>query len=131
MPLSEGEVRGIPAELLDPGMLVGRNGLLGELTADPVGRLGHHDVRPFRRAASAAAHPPSPPPTMTTSAAISLAFIGSVPRAFPRGMPELTASKPASPVAFEELLTTHPIDPPISIPAGCSRACLRRTQIGP
>ncbi len=31
------------AERFDPGMLVGRNRLLGKLAADPVGFLGHHD----------------------------------------------------------------------------------------
>ena len=34
------------AEPLDPGVLVGRHGLAGELAADPVGRLGQHDRAP-------------------------------------------------------------------------------------
>ena len=41
--LPECPVRCTRAELLDPGMLVGRDGLGGELAADPVGRLGQYD----------------------------------------------------------------------------------------
>ena len=33
------------AERLDPGVLVGRDGLRGELAADPVGLLGHHHAQ--------------------------------------------------------------------------------------
>ena len=34
------------AELLDPGVLVRRHGLAGELPAEPVGLLGEHDAAP-------------------------------------------------------------------------------------
>ena len=46
----QGPVGGIDAELLDPGVFVGRDGLRGELAADPVGRLGQDDgaARPAR-----------------------------------------------------------------------------------
>ena len=36
-----GGVGAVASERFDPGMLVGRHGLRGELTADPVGLLGH------------------------------------------------------------------------------------------
>ena len=41
--LSERPIGGIGAELLDPGMFVGGHGLRGELSADPIGRLGQDD----------------------------------------------------------------------------------------
>ncbi len=40
--LSQPAVRIIRPELLDPGVLVGRNALRGELTTDPVSRLDHN-----------------------------------------------------------------------------------------
>ena len=53
-PLAERLVARVAAELLDPGMLVGRHGLRGELAADPVGGLGHDD------ASAPAPAPPAP-----------------------------------------------------------------------
>jgi hypothetical protein len=45
--LTEGLVPGVPAELLDPDVLIWRNGLGGELSADPVRRLRENDAEPL------------------------------------------------------------------------------------
>ena len=62
-PVAQPAVRRRAAAPLDPAVLVRRHGLAGELAAEPVGGLGHHDGAPARRrrqrrgdAAEAAAH---------------------------------------------------------------------------
>ena len=61
-PCSESLVARIAAELFDPGVLIRRNRLRGELAADPVGGLGqdHRQPLPQRRQRRRAASQPTP-----------------------------------------------------------------------
>ena len=95
-PLPERPIRCIDAELLDPGVFVGRHGLRRELAADPVGRLGHHDGAsdPQRRQRRGAA-PQAAPDDHEIGG--DLAPLPADRPAVTRPRPTAAASSPASP----------------------------------
>ena len=117
---SEGEIRGVAAERLDPGVLVGGNGLLRELAADPVGRLGHDDrppvpKRPQRRRDSRRARPRRSrrPPQ---SPSVSPPRLGR-----PGPSPGPPATPPAPPRTLRGIVAdawSLPCSPPIKIDRG-------------
>lgn len=67
-----GSITGRATEFFDPRMLVRRNGLRGELPADPVRLFGEDDSHPIAQRGESGRKPPTPPPITAMSQSSSL-----------------------------------------------------------